>query len=147
MGAGDQTTLEMSIGSSYALMDRVAALVEEAAGRIGLSEDDGVDLMIAVTEAVTNAIQHGNTEDESKQVHIRMEIAPSRVSIWVRDEGTGFDLKSIPDPRNPDNLLNESGRGILMIRAFMDDVEFSVGPTGTTVRMEKQFSTKEPEGS
>ena len=132
--------LELSIQSSYALLDKVSGVVEEAASRIGLPEDQAVDLMISVMEAVNNAILHGNREDESKQVHVRIETEPSRVTIWVKDEGEGFDADSLPDPREPENLLKVAGRGIVMMKAFMDDVEFQNWERGTLVKMTKQFT-------
>ena len=145
--AGEQTDVfEVSISSSYEMMERVVALVEEAAARIGVSEDEVVDLMISVTEAVTNAIQHGNREDEGKQVHVRIETAPSQISVWVKDEGGGFDMAAVPDPRDSDNLLKESGRGILMMKAFMDEVQFSMGQKGTEVRMVKGFGGENDPG-
>ena len=132
--------LELSIQSSYAFLDKVSGVVEEAAGRIGLPEDQAVDLMISVMEAVNNAILHGNREDESKQVHVRIEAEPSKVTIWVKDEGEGFDVNSLPDPREPGNLLKLAGRGIVMMKAFMDDVEFQNWERGTLVKMTKRFA-------
>jgi serine/threonine-protein kinase RsbW len=121
-------------------MEKVAAMIERAGDRVGISEDDEVDLMISVMEAVNNASQHGNKEDVSKQVHIKIETEPGQLICWVRDEGPGFGPESVPNPLSPDNLLNPSGRGILMMREFMDHVEFSTGDTGTSVKMSKQFS-------
>ena len=136
----DANELQLSIPSSYDAMEKVAAMIERAGDRVGISEDDEVDLMISVMEAVNNAIQHGNKEDVSKQVHIKIETEPGQLICWVRDEGPGFDPESVPNPLSPDNLLNPSGRGILMMREFMDHVEFSTGDTGTSVKMSKQFS-------
>ena len=136
----DADELQLSIPSSYDAMEKVAAMIERAGDRVGISEDDEVDLMISVMEAVNNAIQHGNKEDVSKQVHIKIETEPGQLICWVRDEGPGFDPESVPNPLSPDNLLNPSGRGILMMREFMDHVEFSAGDTGTSVKMSKQFS-------
>jgi serine/threonine-protein kinase RsbW len=136
----DADELQLSIPSSYDAMEKVAAMIERAGDRVGISEDDEVDLMISVMEAVNNAIQHGNKEDVSKQVHIKIETEPGQLICWVRDEGPGFDPESVPNPLSPDNLLNPSGRGILMMREFMDHVEFSTGDTGTSVKMSKQFS-------
>ena len=136
----DADELQLSIPSSYDAMEKVAAMIERAGDRVGISEDDEVDLMISVMEAVNNAIQHGNKEDVSKQVHIKIETEPGQLICWVRDEGPGFDPESVPNPLSPDNLLNPSGRGILMMREFMDHVEFSSGDTGTSVKMSKQFS-------
>lgn len=132
--------LQISIPSSYDAMEQVAAMLEEAGERAGISEDDEVDLMISVMEAVNNAIQHGNKEDASKRVHVRIEAHPGRLVCWVRDEGPGFDPGAVPDPLSPANLLNPSGRGILMMREFMDHVEFSADDDGTSVKMSKAFT-------
>ena len=140
MADAQPDVFEMSLQSSYALMDGVASLVEEAAKQAGISEDDEVDLMISVTEAVTNAIQHGNREDESKKVYIRIEIASPEVTIWVKDEGQGFDTEALPDPRDSQNVMNVSGRGILMMREFMDRVEFCRWERGMAVKMTRRFT-------
>ncbi len=140
----DIDELQISIPSSYDAMEQVAAMIEQAGDRVGISEDDEVDLMISVMEAVNNAIQHGNREDASKKVHIKIEACPGQLVCWVRDEGVGFSPKCEPDPLSPDNLLNPSGRGILMMREFMDQVEFSAAGDGTSVKMFKQFSVSGP---
>lgn len=131
---------ELSIQSSYDALDEAVALVEEASGRMGLGEDDETDLMISIMEALNNAIQHGNQGDETKQVHLKLESSPEEIIIWVRDEGAGFDLASVPDPTDPDNLMNVSGRGILMMKSFMDEVDFSPGSKGLVVKMTKRFA-------
>lgn len=143
MTTADSDALQLSIPSSYDAMEKVAAMIEQAGARSRISEDDEVDLMISVMEAVNNAIQHGNKEDASKQVHIRIEAEPGRLVCWVEDEGAGFDPDAVPDPLSPDNLLNPSGRGILMMREFMDNVEFLAGESGTSVKMSKHFSVAE----
>ena len=113
--------------------------MEDAADEIGITEEESADLMISVMEAVNNAIQHGNREDAAKKVHIKVEAASSCVTVWVRDEGEGFNLDSVPDPRDPENLLNVSGRGILMMKAFMDHVEYPRDESGRLVKMTKKF--------
>jgi serine/threonine-protein kinase RsbW len=139
----DTGDLQLSIPSSYDAMEKVAAMIERVGDRVGISDEDEVDLMISVMEAVNNAIQHGNKEDATKQVHIRIEAEPGQLVCWVSDEGHGFDPAQVPDPLSPGNLLNPSGRGILMMREFMDDVEFSAGDLGTSVKMSKQFPAGE----
>ena len=121
----DTDDLQLSIPSSYDAMEEVAALIERAGNRVGISEDDEVDLMISVMEAVNNAIQHGNREDVNKQVHIKIETEPGQLICWVRDEGPGFSPERVPNPLSPE---------------FMDNVEFRVDDTGTSVRMSKHFS-------
>jgi serine/threonine-protein kinase RsbW len=71
---------------------------------------------------------------------LRIEIAPAKVTVLVRDEGGGFEPERIPDPTQPDNLLNSSGRGILMMKAFMDEVDFSPSESGLLVKMIKNYS-------
>ncbi len=136
--------LELTIPSTYDAMEKVAGLIEEAGKRVGIGEDDEVDLMISVMEAVNNAIQHGNEENPEKTVHIRIVTEPYTLTCIVRDEGSGFDPAGVPDPLRRENLLNPSGRGILMMKEFMDDVDFSTESGGTSVRMRKRFTPGEP---
>jgi serine/threonine-protein kinase RsbW len=132
---------ELSIPSSYDAMEQVAGLIERASKQAGIPEDDEVDLMISVMEAVNNAIQHGNREDSGKRVHIRVMAENDRMTFWVRDEGGGFAPADVADPLLPGNLLNPSGRGILMMREFMDDVEIASDDRGTSVKMVKRFGS------
>jgi serine/threonine-protein kinase RsbW len=80
---------------------------------------------MAVREAVANAVKHGNLLDETKQVEITFENKSEGFEITVRDFGKGFEIETVPDPTNPENLLKASGRGILFMRSFMDKVEWS----------------------
>ena len=129
-----------SAPSMYEHLATFAEVVESAVQQAGVSEDEQVDLMVAVMEALNNAIDHGNGEDATKNVHLKIEILPSTITVWVQDEGSGFNPDTTPDPREPHNLLNDSGRGLLMMRAFMDEVEVVPSKTGTLVKMIKYFS-------
>lgn len=133
---------ELSRAGTYDHVEAFAALVEHAAREIALPEEEEVDLMIAAMEAVNNAILHGNHEDTEKKVHMKIEASPSSITIWVQDEGDGFLVDDVPDPLAADNVMNDSGRGILMMQAFMDDVEILPTKTGTLVKMTKEWSTK-----
>jgi serine/threonine-protein kinase RsbW len=94
---------------------------------------------MAVREAVTNAVLHGNRQDESKPVEVSFKSTPGAIEITVRDRGRGFDTGSVPDPTDPENLLKTNGRGLLFMRTFMDEVQWSRHPEGgTTVRMLKK---------
>jgi serine/threonine-protein kinase RsbW len=135
-----QDVQEVSVPSSYDALETVAELLEQAARRIGVSEDEEADLMISVMEAVNNAIQHGNGADESKLVHIKIDTVENVLTIRIKDEGGGFQEGSVPDPRDPQNLMNVSGRGILMMKAFMDDVAIVSSEGGTEVTMSKNFT-------
>lgn len=90
-------------------------------------------IMISITEVVNNGIIHGNKADASKHVHLRCQCFPDRMDFFVRDEGRGFLPEDIPDPLDETNLLKEGGRGVLIIRAMMDDVEFRTLETGMEV--------------
>jgi serine/threonine-protein kinase RsbW len=88
-------------------------------------------IMLAVTEASTNAIIHGNKSDETKFVSIDVTKEDNQLIIRVKDQGKGFDPAKIPDPTEIDNLLKDSGRGIYLMRVYMDDLKFNVTPEGT----------------
>ena len=88
-------------------------------------------LLLAVTEASTNAIIHGNKSDVTKLVTIDVTKEDNQLIISVKDQGAGFDPAKIPDPTETDNLLKDSGRGIYLMRVYMDDLKFNVTPKGT----------------
>ena len=95
---------------------------------------------MAVREAVTNAVVHGNKEDETKSIEVTFSCQKRTLEIEVKDQGEGFDPASVPDPTDPANILKTSGRGIFLMRSFMGEVEWSKRPEGgTTVRMVKRF--------
>ena len=121
--------------------------VEEAAGSIadilkrsGVNDDVLFGVDMAVREAITNAVLHGNKQDEKKFVHVTTITSPNRLEISIDDEGEGFNPTEVPDPTDSENILKTSGRGIFFMRTFMNDVEWSIRPEGgTTVRMIKQL--------
>ncbi len=135
--AGNVVTLELTIPSNPDLTAEVDRCIEDLTARIGYDQATRGDIMVAVNEAVKNAILHGNKCDESKQVIITCNCSSTEFRIHICDCGGGFDPESLPDPRNPDNLLKENGRGILMIKALMDEVEFDVSENGTSLTMIK----------
>jgi serine/threonine-protein kinase RsbW len=139
MADGRDGALELTIESTYDSLGEVAGFLQDAGKEAGIGDDEVADLVVSAMEAVNNAIQHGNQEDKSKKVHIRLEVASGRITLSVRDEGPGFDPSKLPDPRDTENILKSSGRGILMMRSFMDQVDFDVDETGTTVRMSKSL--------
>lgn len=133
---------ELTCASAFEHVEEFAGLVQGVANDLALPEEEEVDLMIAVMEAVNNAILHGNQEDETKKIRMKIEAESSAITVWVQDEGHGFVLNAVPDPLAPANVMNASGRGILMMQAFMDDVEILPTDTGTVVKLTKIFSTK-----
>lgn len=120
------------------IAEATARAVEVAAAR-GFDEDAIFGIDMAVREAVTNAVIHGNREDESKSVDIKIADTSEGLTISVRDCGAGFDPDAVPDPTAAANLMGTSGRGILFMRNFMDAVEWtSHTEGGTIVRMTKR---------
>ncbi|HVF48810.1 MAG TPA: ATP-binding protein [Pyrinomonadaceae bacterium] len=116
-----------------------AARAAEVAGRYGFDAEALFGIDMAVREAVTNAVLHGNRQDESKTVEVGFTYSGSSLLITVRDEGEGFNPADVPDPTDEQNLLKTSGRGILFMRSFMDAVEWEQHTGGgTIVRMTKK---------
>jgi serine/threonine-protein kinase RsbW len=113
----------------------VESFILDVCNKLGLGAESIDRIMISVTEAVNNAIIHGNRADPTKKVCLECESDGSRIEFIVRDEGAGFEPDHLPDPRANDNLLKEGGRGVLLIRAFMDSVSFTKTPTGMEVRL------------
>jgi serine/threonine-protein kinase RsbW len=92
-------------------------------------------IRLALEEALINAIKHGNQRDPDKQIRVTAAVGGDRVEVTVRDEGGGFDPADVPDPTSDENLEKPCGRGIMLMRAYMDEVHFS--PCGNEVRMVK----------
>jgi len=116
---------ELTLPSRIESVDQAALEAEKFAESAGLDEEFRSAIDMAVRESVANAVKHGNKFDETKRVEIKFSQLPEGFEVVVRDFGPGFDVDEVPDPTNPDNLLKASGRGILFMRAFMDEVEWS----------------------
>jgi len=109
----------------------VEEFVNYFAKDLGLNDDQLSVLLLAVTEATTNAIIHANKCDLSKLVTIHAHIEDSKLIVKVKDEGKGFDPSTVPDPTEPENLLKDSGRGVYLMKVYMDEVRYNMTPTGT----------------
>ena len=132
-------TTELSFPSRIDTVEAAAAAVAEFVGRAGVGEESAFGIDMAVREAVTNAVLHGNREDKKKTVELTLKSLPDAVEISVHDQGSGFNPKEVPDPTKEENILKTSGRGIFFMRSFMDEVDWLIRPEGgTTVRMRKQ---------
>jgi serine/threonine-protein kinase RsbW len=107
----------------------------------GWSADEVFAVHLALEEALVNAIKHGNNGDSSKRVHLTCKLAPDRLLLEIKDEGPGFDPENVPDCTLPENLLTPSGRGLMLMRAYMSRVEFNAA--GNCVTMEKIRSQAE----
>jgi serine/threonine-protein kinase RsbW len=132
-----QTTFESTLES----VDRAEELVIGEAAKAGFDDDDQHSIGMAVRECAVNAVVHGNRYNRNKKVHFSLERTVGQITVVVGDEGDGFDVKSLPDPLAPENLLRQSGRGLLLIRAFMDEFDMHPRPGGgTEVRLVKNLA-------
>lgn len=134
-----EETVELTLPSRVESVAEAAASVADAARRLGFTEDALFGIDMAVREAVTNAVLHGNGGDESKPVELGLSGTDAGLVVTVRDRGEGFDPGQVADPTREENLLKASGRGILFMRTFMDEVDWRRHPQGgTVVRMTKK---------
>jgi len=134
-------TVEELLEATLESVDQAEETVLRLALAMGFDEDDRHRIGIAVRECMVNAVVHGNRYHSRKKVHLTVSSQPERLEILVGDEGGSFDASKIPDPLAEENLLRQSGRGLLMMRAFMD--EFHVRPrepVGTEVKMVKYLA-------
>ncbi len=133
-------TTELRFPSRIEAVSEAATAVSEFLRRLGIDEGIAFGVDMAVREAVTNAVLHGNKLDEAKVVDLKLSNSLEAFEIIVHDQGRGFDPREIPDPTKEENLLKTSGRGIFFMRNFMDTVDWSADPKGgTTVRMMKKL--------
>ncbi len=131
------TVLDSTLDS----VDNAEETVLKVAGDLGFDEDDLHKIGIAVRESMVNAVVHGNRYNVRKKVHLTVHTGGDRIIVNIRDEGDGFELSKVPDPLADENLLRHSGRGILLMQAFMDEFEMRQGqPRGTEVRMVKYLA-------
>ena len=136
----ESLTETLVIKSDVNELAKVATITEEICERSGLIEDEIDDISIAVTEAVNNAIKHGNKEDSTKTIEIVFQIETEKIKIRIKDEGKGFQLEEVKDPRKNENLLKDDGRGILIMRSLMDEVEVLSGTEGNVLQLVKNIS-------
>jgi serine/threonine-protein kinase RsbW len=138
-------TVRIDFHSSFGMLDFVQMVSDHIARMAGLDDDSIHWVNLAVRESVINAIKHGNGHDARKRVHIEFtslqDGAGPGIAILVRDEGCGFDPAQLADPLAPENLLRSNGRGIFLMRSFMDEMTFHRGEQGgMQVRMVKRVA-------
>ena len=139
MSEADVELIQLRIPSRLellALLDRVTTLLCE---RAGFDEDACTQVTLAVIEAGTNAIQHGSRGDPVRPVEVDFSLWPDRIEVAVRDRGPGFDPSLVGgDVTSPEHLLDSRGRGIFIMRACMDEVDFRFDDAGTTCLLVKR---------
>ena len=136
-------SVERHLDSTLDSVDSAEELAVSVAQRAGLSEDDLMKIGLAVRESMVNAVMHGNRYSSEKKVHFVVAASADRFLVQIADEGTGFDFESLPDPLAPENLLRTSGRGIFLIRSFMDEFQMRrLESGGTEVTLVKNLVSK-----
>jgi serine/threonine-protein kinase RsbW len=143
-----QQMVRLEFTSAVEMLDFVQVVSDHVGRAVGLDDDAIHWVGVAIRESVINAIRHGNRNDESKHVFVEFQSAQdggdSRLTICVRDQGEGFDPEALADPLEPENLLKPSGRGIFLIRNFMDEVMLQRSPEGgMEIRMVKRLGTSD----
>ncbi len=132
----DTVNIKKELPSDKNSIRKVEPMMFSIRKTINIPDEKFFCIMIAATEAVNNAIIHGNKLDKSKKAFIEISACKDSVCITIEDQGTGFDPEKIEDPRTPENLLKEGGRGIFLIKEIADRCRFYCTASGTKVKME-----------
>jgi serine/threonine-protein kinase RsbW len=127
---------EKVVQSDAELLPELEEFIIDIAERYNLDKNKFNNLVLSFSEAVSNSIEHGNKLDKSKKVFIKVMVDNEKMTISIKDEGPGFELKSVPDPTKPENILKDSGRGIHIMKSFVDNLHYNFTSTGTEVILE-----------
>ena len=141
--AGAFQGIHLELQSTIDVLDHLQEVAEDVCRQVGLEDDALHWTAMAVRECVINAITHGNRSDPAKKIFVDFSVEAEggerSLVVVVRDQGEGFEPSEITNPLAPENILSTSGRGIFLVRQFMDDVKFQRVPGGTEVRMRKRL--------
>lgn len=136
--------LQVRCASHREWIDPMQVLAEQIFERVGFGAEEGYWPILAVREAVMNAVLHGNKENADKHVTVNYRVSEGRLEVKICDQGTGFDPRKLQDPLSSENLLKEGGRGVYLMRQFMDEVDFSFPDGGgTCLRLVKQLPSSD----
>ena len=130
---------KITVKNVHAEVSEQCRRILEAASQIGFSSEDIFAIHLSMEEALINAIKHGNKADPARNITISYSVTTDRLEISISDEGGGFNYRNLPDPREEENIYKNSGRGILLMRSYMDKVEFN--SSGNCVHMVKYRSS------
>lgn len=132
-----ENRVSYTMESTLETVDSAEQTANRIATEAGFDEEEVMRISMAVREAAVNAVLHGNAYDPGKKVKMDFVRTQDALVITIRDQGKGLDLNKVPDPLAPENLLKTSGRGIFLIRSFMDQVEINPSQTGTEIKLIK----------
>lgn len=135
---GDFSTIDRLLESTLESIDSAESLATEVARVAGFDEDDLAGIGMAVRECMANAVKHGNRFSALKKVRLRVTRAGQRIEVVISDQGAGFVVEDVPDPLAAENLMRSSGRGVFLMRAFMDEFHVRrLAPEGMEVTLVK----------
>lgn len=130
--SADLRPIHELLASDLASVDIAEESVMQRAERIGFDEDARMDLGLAVREAMVNAVVHGNNYSPKKKVELSIHSSMDSLRVVILDQGSGFEVKTVPDPLDDQNLMKTSGRGLLMMQTYVDELSVKKGPKGGT---------------
>ena len=130
----------IKIPSDYVYLADVDDFIYDIIGKVGVSKSTTADFAISVSEIVNNAIAYGSGGERSRPIYVKVEIEKNEVTITIKDQGKGFNPENLPNPLEKENLLNQVGRGIFIVRSLMDSVDFNITDGGTEVVLKKNIS-------
>src|SRR5271156_2395456 len=146
--AADQQHLEVALQTEVESVNVAEEMCLRVAESAGFGEDDCYRIGMSVREGVINAFHYGNQEKPDKKIHLAIDLTDEKMVIHVMDEGKGFKLTDVPDPLAEENLLSTSGRGIFLMKAFMDEFDVVSGRTGgAEIVMAKKLPLQENPGT
>lgn len=128
--------LEKEIRSDPDLLPELEELIIKLAKKYNLTDEKLNSLALSFSEAASNSIVHGNKLDVNKKVKITIKVDNDKMTVIIKDEGKGFNLSSVPDPTKPENILKDNGRGIHIMRSFLNSLKYNFTPTGTEAILE-----------
>ena len=141
MGNRVAYTLDSTLDS----VNKVEQAAEQLALKVGFAEDDLHKITMSVREAAVNAVLHGNAYDPEKKITVTYETTPEGLVVVITDQGKGLEDSELPDPLAESNLLKTSGRGIFLMRAFMDEVRIKDLKPGTEITLVKHLTASKKE--
>jgi len=130
----ENTMQHMQLPSQIESISQIESFIDDVCDQFSIGEDHYGNILIALTEAINNAITHGNKFDAAKKVNVEMESNPDEICFTVSDEGEGFDFDNIPDPTLPENITKINGRGVFLMKSLADEVIFDEKGTKTTLK-------------
>ena len=138
MKDGFVTVDSLSIPSDFGSISKVEALIDNVCSKLDVNDDYYGNVLIAVTEAVNNAIQHGNKMNVDLLVDLFVGDKESKFCFSVKDRGDGFDFNNLPDPTSPENIEKEDGRGVYLMKSLSDEVEYGDGGSKVDIYFSKK---------